>query len=91
MVILNLKLTKQFKSILGDRNWTEWSTIQGVNCALNFKIGQVQITMPIWNNLKAQIITPWIVQHNVQLLINHTCIYTKILEFQVSFENFFEV
>ena len=55
-----------------DSNWTEWSTIQGVIVRVISKSdegeaqGQFEITSTI---------TPWIVRHEVQLLINR--IYNK--------------
>ena len=56
-------------------NWTEWSTIQGVigrvisKSAEREARGRFEITSTI---------TPWIVRHKVQLLINHN--YNKIRE-----------
>ena len=58
------------KSVICNRNWTEWSTIQGVIARVISKSderearGRFEITLST--------ITPWIVRHEVQLLINHT-------------------
>ena len=52
--------------IISNSNWTEWSTIQGV---ISRVISRFEITSTI---------TPWIVRHEVQLLINHN--YNKIRE-----------
>ena len=58
--------------IISNSNWTEWSTIQGVIARVISKSdeheawGRFQITSTI---------TPWIVRHKVQLLINR--IYNK--------------
>ena len=60
---------------LNNSNWTEWSKIQGVigrvisKSAEREARGRLEITSPI---------TPWIVRHEVQLLINHN--YNKIRE-----------
>ena len=47
----------------------------GSSRASNFKIGRAQSLRPIWN-YKHNIIIPWIVRHEVQLLINRN--YNKI-------------
>ena len=58
--------------IICNSNWTEWSTIQGVIARIISKSderearGRFEITSTI---------TPWIVRHEVQLLINR--IYNK--------------
>ena len=58
--------------IIISSNWTEWSTIQGVIAPVVSKSegrkarGRYEITSTI---------TPWIVQHEIQLLINR--IYNK--------------
>ena len=58
--------------IMSNSNWTEWSTIQGVIARVISKSderearGRIEIT---------SMITPWIVRHEVQLLINR--IYNK--------------
>ena len=57
---------------IGNSNWTKWSTIQGVIARVISKSverearGRIEITSTI---------TPWIVRHEVQLLINR--IYNK--------------
>ena len=64
-------------------SWNEWSTIQGVIAWVISKLderearGRFEIMMTI---------TPWIVRHKVQLLINR--IYNKFRK-KMSFENFF--
>ena len=50
--------------LCANSNWTEWSTIQGVIAWGRFVIRSA--------------ITPWIVRHEVQLLINRN--YNKIRE-----------
>ena len=53
--------------MISNNNWTEWSTIQGVIARVISKSderearGRFEITSSI---------TPWIVLHSVQLLIN---------------------
>ena len=60
---------------ISNSNWTEWSTIQGVIGRVILKSaerearGRFEITSTI---------TPWIVRHEVQLLINRN--YNKIRE-----------
>ena len=61
--------------MISNSNWTERSTIQGVigrvisKSASRFVLGRFEITRTI---------TPWIVRHEVQLLINRN--YNKIRE-----------
>ena len=57
---------------ISNSNWTEWSTIQGIIVRVISKLdeGKVQGRFEITST-----ITPWIVWHKVQLLINH--IYNK--------------
>ena len=61
--------------MISNSNWTEWSTIQGVigrvisKSAEREARGRFEITSTI---------TPWIVRHEVQLLINRN--YNKIRE-----------
>ena len=72
--------------IISNSNWTEfkWSTIQGVIARVISKSderearGRFEITSTI---------TPRIVRHEVQLLINR--IYNKFLELKISFGKFF--
>ena len=58
--------------LFSNSNWTEWSTIQGVIARIISKSderearGRFEITSTI---------TPWIVRHEVQLLVNR--IYNK--------------
>ena len=60
------------QSVISNSTWTEWSTIQGVIARVILKSderearGRFEITSTI---------TPWIVRHEVQLLINR--IYNK--------------
>ena len=61
--------------MISNSNWTEWSTIQGV-------IGRV-ISKSAEREARDRFeitstITPWIVRHKVQLLINRN--YSKIRE-----------
>ena len=66
------KLYREVKIVVSNSNWTEWSTIQGVITRVISKSderearGRFEITSTI---------TPWIVRHEVQLLINR--IYNK--------------
>ena len=59
--------------LISNSNWTEWSTIQGIMARVISKSdecearGRFEITSTI---------TPWIVRHEVQLLINRI-IYNK--------------
>ena len=74
----DLKLTDMFLCrncclyIISNNNWTEWSTIQGVVARVISKSdgrearGRFEFTSTI---------TPWIVRHEIQLLINR--IYNK--------------
>ena len=68
-------LVKPLCSIISNSNWIEWSTIQGVIGQVISKLaeceaqGQFEITSTI---------TPWIVRHEVQWLINRN--YNKIWE-----------
>ena len=39
--------TNLTKAVISDNNWTEWSTIQGVCRASNFKIGRTRSARPI--------------------------------------------
>ena len=61
-----------YNNAISNSNWTEWSTIQGVIARVISKSdepevrGRFEITSTI---------TPWIVRHEVQLLINR--IYNK--------------
>ena len=61
--------------MISNSDWTEWSTTQGVIGRVISKSaerevrGRFEITSPI---------TPWIVRHEVQLLINRN--YNKIRE-----------
>ena len=62
-------------SAVSNSNWTDWSTIKGV-------IGRVILKSAkrkAWGWFEiTSTLTPWIVQHEVQLLINRN--YTKIWE-----------
>ena len=51
-------------------NWTEWSTIQEVIARVISKSDEREARGRFWGT-----ITPWIVRHEVQLLINR--IYNK--------------
>ena len=62
----NVFMHKNINCIISNSNWTEWSTIQGV---IGRALGRFEITSTI---------TPWIVRHEVQLLINRN--YNKIRE-----------
>ena len=73
-----------FMLVIRNSNWTEWSTIQEVIAWVISKSderearGRFETTSTI---------TPWIVRHEVQLLINR--IYNKISELKMSSKNFF--
>ena len=56
---------------LSNSNWTKWSTIQGVIVRVISKSveGEAQGRFEIMS-----MITPWIVRHKVQLLINRVSI-----------------
>ena len=71
--------------ISSNSNWTEWSTIQGVIARIISKSderkarGRFEFT---------SMTTPWIVRHEVQLLINR--IYNKFNpELKMTYGNFF--
>ena len=61
--------------MISNSNWTEWRTIQGVIgwVILKSAKGEVRGRFEITST-----ITPWIVRHEVQLLINRN--YNKIRE-----------
>ena len=46
--------------MISNSNWTEWSTIQGV----------IERVISKSDEREADLNTPWIVRHEVQLLIN---------------------
>jgi len=73
--VLPHRFTRKLFVLISNSNWTEWSTIQAVigrvisKSAEREAQGRFEITSTI---------TPWIVRHEVQLLINHN--YNKIRE-----------
>ena len=78
-ILLSFHSLVYFNGPLCNSNWTEWSTIQGVIARVISKSderearGRFEITSTI---------TPWIVRHEVQLLL-------QISELKMSFKNFF--
>ena len=70
--------------MISNSNWTEWSTIQGVIGRVISKSGEREVRgrFEITST-----ITPWIVRHEVQLLINRN--FSKIREEYDSGINYF--
>ena len=74
-------ITNKVTMIIGNSIWTEWSTIIQ-------KVFMRVISLQGWFEIMSMI-TPWIVQHKVQLLIN--CIYNKFLHKNVFWEFLLQV
>ena len=59
----------QLHGIISNSNWTKWSTIQGVIARVISKSDEREA----WGRFEnTSVITPWIVRHEVKLLINRT-------------------
>ena len=61
--------------IISNSNWTKWSTIQGIIGRIISKLAKHEAQGRFENT---STITPWIVRHEVQLLIDRN--YNKIRE-----------
>ena len=62
------------KILISNSNWTEWSTIQGLIARVISKSDEREIEARDGFEITSTI-TPWIVRHKVQLLVNR--IYNK--------------
>ena len=56
--------------VIRNSNWTEWSTIPGAPVIVWIILKLAEHATWVWFEIKSTI-TSWIVQHKVQLLINH--------------------